>query len=225
MFYIDFDNKYGDGKGTIYLKADCTDNKYDLQTTTETSGRYLQLNKKWNDSTYTSLDQNNKKASAWLLDENNWSALKDSRFGNDLNYVVGGPSLDLFVDSYNTYLIKNTTIDKQKINYRYNNSDILNKNGYQVKLENNSDDSYNTNANVLLNKLVEINVANGMYNPGNYYSYWLASPAYINKDYVTIINENTLSSDSYDNVGLTTKNAICPIASITLTRGYLKVIP
>jgi flagellar basal body-associated protein FliL len=107
LFYIDFDNDYIDGEGTIYLKADTSTN-YSLQTLSEDkvkeNNKYMIFNRKWSLSGTTTLTNNNQKAVAWLLEPSVWDSLKDETLSSSINYVVGAPSLEMYVDSYNTYL-------------------------------------------------------------------------------------------------------------------------
>ena len=137
LFYVDFNNKYGDGDldgdnkidATIYLKADYTNNFYDLQLINSNNlpegNKTLQLNPLWNEKIengFYSINtifkdsenniKNKNKAVAWLLEPSVWNTLKDNseRLSGKINYVVGTPSLEMYVDSYNTYLESNPTI-------------------------------------------------------------------------------------------------------------------
>jgi hypothetical protein len=121
LFYIDFDNDYGDGEGTIYLKADILDN-YPLQLLSEvtTNNKYLLFNRKWNSkgtNSSKSLEQNNQQAVAWLLEPSVWDGLKTITEGisSDINYVVGAPSLEMYVDSYNRYLTGYNSANETKL--------------------------------------------------------------------------------------------------------------
>ncbi len=118
LYYIDFDNKYGDGKGTIYLKADCTSNNYKLELDatdadkkTEKGTKQVkikQLNPSlYVDETKTPAKENpNMQGVTWLLNENNWSGTKSNLKDGvieQLNYIVGAPSIEMMIDSYNTH--------------------------------------------------------------------------------------------------------------------------
>ena len=222
IFYIDFDNKYGDGANTIYLKADCSSNNYNLLISTETANsKYLQLNNKWNLSQDTGISTTNNKAIVWLLKTSIWENLKDTILGNKINYVVGSPTIDMFVDSYNLYLKShselkdsgNENIAKQLV-CLYSTTDYSPK-GYKIGLKNGeTTDWYNNGYTLDSNKLVSSDVCNGMYNPGNTYSYWIASPSANNENMIMRINgNNTYSCVDYDNYSLTNAT-FCPIVSI-----------
>ncbi len=121
LYYIDFDNKYGDGAGTIYLKADCP--SYDkfpapytlLQDNTDidaktAEGRNKVKIKQLNPCLYVNNTPNKEKSNIkkviGLLNEDNWSELKDNikeGVSEKLNYIVGAPSIEMMFDSYNTH--------------------------------------------------------------------------------------------------------------------------
>ena len=53
LYYVDFDDKYKDGAGTIYLKAECTSKNYQLPTTDTSSADDANIKiKKLNPSLY-----------------------------------------------------------------------------------------------------------------------------------------------------------------------------
>jgi Tfp pilus assembly major pilin PilA len=125
LFYIDFDNDYGDGVGTIYLKAEITDAKKSLKIppSVTTNNKYLILNRKWKLSGTTTLDEDNQKAVAWLLEPDVWDCLKDTTLSSNINYVVGAPSLEMYVDSYNTYLTGYNTVNSTAKLQNVNNTE------------------------------------------------------------------------------------------------------
>ena len=61
--------------------------------------------------TYTSTNYN-AKATAYLLDTNVWSGFANSSYAD---YAIGGPSLELFVDSYNTTHAEENTLETQVV--------------------------------------------------------------------------------------------------------------
>ena len=81
LFYIDYDNKYGDGAGTIYLKAD----ELNIQKTVQQNGNIntsliYKLNpsidpEKIGQENSPSVSNNGMKKAIWLLDQNVWSEL------------------------------------------------------------------------------------------------------------------------------------------------------
>ena len=132
LFYIDLDSgtegegKYGDGQGTIYLKAD-SDGKsasiaeYDSNATTitrlynsldSTKNKMSQLNKEWVTVDGT-IDSPNEKAVSYLCNTNVWEGYTDT---GDLDtakiarYAIGGVPIEMWVDSYNKFIKGNSSI-------------------------------------------------------------------------------------------------------------------
>lgn len=215
VFYVDFDNKYGDGKGTIYIKADYTNNNYPLSQLNKqpsSKNKYLKLNPTWyektkNEPNYDPLSSEKGKAVAWLLEPDEiWDQLKDNSLGESVKYVVGSPTIELYIDSYNTYLEKNpntlnasgTEIAKQiACDYvkqgEENNIHSVAKHeaeGYIMGFkedttwdywDNTVNNAYYTlqgNGASFDNKtLLNSNICNGIYNPGLKKNAWIASPS------------------------------------------------
>ena len=106
IFYVDKENKFGDGTNTIYLKADWTANNTDLLNYTSyiPSGTDLETYKKLNPSwaaqrgSNTSSWNSNECAAAWLCSPSNWKTYCDT---SKANYAIGGPSVEMYVASYN----------------------------------------------------------------------------------------------------------------------------
>ena len=149
LFYIDYDNKYGDGAGTIYLKAD----ELNIQKTVQQNGNIntsliYKLNpsidpEKIGQENSPSVSKERKKKAIWLLDQNVWSELiTNSPIKNYVNYIVGAPSVELFMDSYNAYYGLNgdtpldttndRTIDSPRTKLFYQYLPERNKNGYYI---------------------------------------------------------------------------------------------
>ena len=114
IFYIDFDGDFGD-IGTIYLKADYDDDRtitcsieYESNTLVRT------MNPEWAKyrGNMESSWNNNEKASAWLcsptneLNENT-GMWKDYYDKESAIYVIGTPSVDMYIKSYNSIHIIN----------------------------------------------------------------------------------------------------------------------
>ncbi|MCI8273811.1 MAG: hypothetical protein HFJ55_07025, partial [Clostridia bacterium] len=111
IFYVDKENKYGDGEYTVYLKADYD---YNRRTGLSDYTNYIyektkikEMNPNWaaNRGNNESEWNYNEKAAAWLCmpesGENGglpWSSYYDS---SKANYVIGGPSAEMYCDSYN----------------------------------------------------------------------------------------------------------------------------
>ena len=127
LFYIDVNNKYGDGAGTIYLKADNDGNIKSLDSiyiTNKTDVNVMDtFNPLWAaNSTYAASTYDNAKYSKYLLDKGIWAIYTDT--GNlettqIVKYAVGAPSLEMWVDSYNAFLSKNQPTSGTHYVYNY----------------------------------------------------------------------------------------------------------
>ena len=100
IFYVDKDNYFKGGYNTIYLKADFSGSvtcstSYDANQTL-----IKKMNPLWGEKRGTSESSwnSNEKASAWLCDPSKWTAYCDS---DKANYAIGGPSVEMYVKSYN----------------------------------------------------------------------------------------------------------------------------
>ncbi len=199
LYYVDFDNKYKDGEGTIYLKAECTGNTTDnnsLQTTEPTEGDLVKI-KELNPELYKNGNpptSENMKAVTWLTNTKNWEGLKSNLDGikeSDINYVVGAPSVEMMMDSYNIHYnlteksLDTSVLDKNsnrvKLFYQYPYKGDSNNYGYGVGPSNDSSAKdgyyfYTTDYSVQENKELEEDIGT-MYCPGNNTYSWLASPS------------------------------------------------
>ena len=191
LYYIDFENKFGDGTGTIYLKADGTSNYYTVPTTdtsldTNANIKIRNLNPhlykdiEGNTITPPASTNNNMKQITWLTNTTNWEGLKpaDAAIASKVNYVVGAPSLEMMMDSFNThYKLTGDTPDystrtessaRTKLFYKY----TAGANGYEVEPSSNKEYKISTS-----NYTIQADSSIGqMYYP-NYNNYWLASPS------------------------------------------------
>ena len=102
------------------------------------------------------------KATAYLLDTEAWSVFKDTlnKEESKVEYVIGGPTLELFIASYN-----NT--HETDINY-----EVTNKRGYSIKWSTDSSYSYyieglDTTETLYINDATDDRA----------WGYWLASPS------------------------------------------------
>ncbi len=202
LYYIDFDNKYGDGAGTIYLKADCTSNNYLLELDTTDAdaktedGRNKVKIKQLNPALYAkgkkapASSNINMQGTTWLLNEDNWTGLRNNlkdKVAEHLNYIVGAPSIEMMIDSYNIHYdlmgqsddltSENITQngERKKLSYEYEGNENTIGYGYKVKPlatghEWTADDTVGTDE-----------VIDSTYYPGENNRYWLASPHYVNQ--------------------------------------------
>ena len=105
IFYVDKENKFGDGANTIYLKADykktTTLSSYISYTPTGSDlEKYKKMNPSWaaQRGSSTSSWNYNEHAAAWLCSPSQWTTYVDS---SKANYAIGGPSVEMYVKSYN----------------------------------------------------------------------------------------------------------------------------
>ena len=136
IFYIDTENKYGDGENTIYLKADYNQymriniaykytNEYEVKSSYPIMER---MNQKWRDAndgttTITSESTRGRKAAAYMCDPDVWSTTYATSLAN---YAIGSPSVDMYVDSYNeAYPNKNMSCSYSGYGYSYTNGSNL----------------------------------------------------------------------------------------------------
>ena len=187
LYYVDFDKKYGN-EVSIFLKADCTNNFYALgEDATSADANNIKI-KALNPALYKagvtapSASNDNMKAVTWLLNTNNWNSLKTgASLADKVNYVVGAPSVEMMMDSYNTkYELTNLPMNTGKLTadtnrvklfYRYNND------GYEVGPCNNEPDfiqeygGFTSGYSVKTDPKIDT-----VYYPGDEQGNWLASP-------------------------------------------------
>ena len=104
IFYVDKDNDFKDGYNTIYLKADFSGSvscstSYDANKTL-----IKRMNPLWAtkgntvEAKTTTISNPNEQVAAWLCDPSKWTAYCDT---DKANYAIGGPSVEMYVKSYN----------------------------------------------------------------------------------------------------------------------------
>ena len=237
LYYIDYDNKYGDGPGTIYLKADYSSAnvKYVLQSNGNiNTSKIRQLNPSLfaEGVTSPSLDNLGMKKAIWLLDTEKWTGLlksgEDTEIEQYINYVVGAPSIELLIDSYNAHYgltgdepdlsIKSTaTSPRVKLFYRYNSSS---KNGYQVgpnyqnkKQFHDFTSDYSIKSDPEADPLFYPNQIDPD-NANETRSYYIASPTNKDKNQIMRVLHNNGGFISYC-PNNNTANVFCPIVSVS----------
>ena len=195
IFYVDKENKFGDGANTIYLKADykttTTLSSYISYTPTGSDlEKYKKMNPSWaaQRGSSTSNWNNNEHAAAWLCSPSQWTTYVDS---TKANYAIGGPSVEMYVASYNQ--VPHTQIGNYTLGATYRETSvpgyIYTLNGVQSTI---SKDDYYTGDNSL-----DYTGYNSMYCGKNgskgSYNWWLASPSSDNSNYVCYVYR----SDAY----------------------------
>ena len=228
LYYVDFENKYKDGEGTVYLKADCNGGEYTLETETTPEKDNIPENIKiknlnpelYKNGTPPSSEYDNMKAVTWLTNTNNWSDLKPETFSDgiteqDIKYIVGAPSLELMIDSYNTHYgltgkkpDYDTDVqegERRKLFYKY----IEGQSGYVV--------------GPCLNELVEYyyfvdrvwsdSAIGSMYTSDDSRSYWLASPDgdWWDEMFVCFVTEQSIDGNCDSNEAC----SLCPLVSLS----------
>ena len=200
IFYVDKENKFGDGANTIYLKADykktTTLSSYISYTPTGSDlEKYKKMNPSWaaQRGSSTSSWNYNEHAAAWLCSPSQWTTYVDS---SKANYAIGGPSVEMYVKSYNqvshnqegNYTLGATYRDTSAPGYIYT------LNGAQSTISN-SDYSTGTDS-------LDYKGYNSMYagqNGSKSGWWWLASPSSYTSNYVCIVDGSlaTLDTSNY----------------------------
>ena len=190
IFYVDKDNDFKDGYNTIYLKADFSGDvscstSYDANQTL-----IKKMNPLWatRENTVaaetTTISNENEQAAAWLCDPSKWTAYCDT---DKANYAIGGPSVEMYVKSYNQAYngITDSNVYTLGATYRATSAPgyIYTLNGAQSTISN---DDYLTGIDSL-----NYTRYNSMYcgqNGKNTGCWWLASPSANDSDYVCRVN-------------------------------------
>ena len=232
LYYVDFDKKYNKDEVSVFLKADCTSNSYQLPMTDTTASTAENIKiKALNPSLYKdgvtspTASQKNMKAVTWLLNTSNWNSSKTgASLADKVNYVVGAPSVEMMFDSYNTkYGLKDKAInkgtltastDRARLFYQYPTTVDSNNYGYEVGPSNNSSAQngyyyWTSDYSVKTDSKVD-----SIYYPGDNQYYWLASPSASSFNDVLYV---------YSNLGgrvrgtYNTGGAFCPLVSLKST--------
>ena len=104
IFYVDKDNDFKDGYNTIYLKADFSGSVHCSTSYDASQTLIKRMNPLWATkgntvaAKTTTISNQNEQAAAWLCDPSKWTAYCDT---DKANYAIGGPSVEMYVKSYN----------------------------------------------------------------------------------------------------------------------------
>ena len=195
IFYVDKDNDFKDGYNTIYLKADYSgivscSTSYDASKTL-----IKKMNPLWAtkgntvEAETTTISNPNEQAAAWLCDPSKWTAYCDT---DKANYAIGGPSVEMYVKSYNQ------THGDDALGCQYQTNYVP---GYIYKVNNTiQNDGWNTNSNTLDYSMKYKSMYCGQ-NGENTGTWWLASPSANGSGGVCFVYGHYagLSSDGYSN--------------------------
>ena len=184
IFYVDKDNKYGDGKNTVYLKADYTEGKAlstDISKSTNSDLiLYKRMNPIWSakrggiDATSWN---NNEKAAALLCAPSQWTAYVDE---DKASYAIGGPSVEMYIDSYNQVTLRAIYSETDSPGYIYTIDGTIQNNGWTTNLETVDNIGYNS-----------------MYAQSEKY-WWLTSPSSYNFNGICYVYPSSLNYDGYN---------------------------
>ena len=117
VFYIDRENYFGDGDNTIYLKADYSGSVMCLAEYDANQTKVREMNPQWAKERGNNENEwnYNEKAAAWLCDPTKWTDYCDPE---KAQYAVGGPSVEMYVKSYNEAYSESENIYVLGANYR-----------------------------------------------------------------------------------------------------------
>ena len=230
LYYVDFEGKYGEKNG-VYLKADCTNKNYALgQDTTASTEDNIKI-KALNPSLYNkdgvtspTASNANMKAVTWLTNTSNWNSLKTgASLADKVNYVVGAPSVEMMMDSYNTkYGLTDDAMNtgeltadtkRAKLFYQYPTTVDSNNYGYEVGPSNSSSSKNGYNCWTSRYSVKTDPKVDSMYYPGDNQWYWLASPSdYREASVIRVYYPNGGCVDAGDCYN--SSHAFCPLVSL-----------
>ena len=181
LFYVDKDNYFKDGYNTIYLKADFS-GSVSCSTSYDASQTLIKkMNPLWATkgntvaAKTTTISNENEQAAAWLCDPSKWTAYCDT---DKANYAIGGPSVEMYVKSYN----QTHGDDALGCQYQTNNAP-----GYIYKVNNTIQNSgWFTNSDTLDYSMKYKSMYCGQ-NGKKTGSWWLASPSAYGSDRVCYV--------------------------------------
>ena len=171
IFYVDKDNDFKDGYNTIYLKADFS-GSVNCSTSYDASQTLIKrMNPLWATkgntvaAETTTISNKNEQAAAWLCDPSKWTAYCDT---DKANYAIGGPSVEMYVKSYNQ------THGDDALGCQYQTNTVP---GYIYKVKDTIQNSgWYTNDNTLDYSMTYKSMYCGQ-NGKRTGSWWLASPS------------------------------------------------
>ena len=193
IFYVDKDNYFKDGYNTIYLKADFS-GSVSCSTSYDASQTLIKkMNPLWATkgntvaAKTTTISNQNEQAAAWLCDPSKWTAYCDT---DKANYAIGGPSVEMYVKSYN----QTHGDDALGCQYQTNATPGY---GYKVK-DTIQDDGWYTNSDTLDYSMTYKSMYCGE-NGRRTGNWWLASPSAYFSDNVCCVYGDfaRLSSNNY----------------------------
>ena len=213
IFYVDTENKFGDGANTVYLKADYkTSTTLSDHITYNPEGNdlavYKRMNPSWSaqrGSIAPASWNNNERAAAWLCSPTQWTDYLDN---TKATYAIGGPSAEMYVASYND--VSHTQGGNYKLGATYRESSapgyIYTLNGAQSTISNSD---YYTGTDSL-----DYKGYNSMYagqNGSKTVYWWLASPSSRSPSFVCLVYSYVADLNSS---GYTSSHGVGPLVSL-----------
>ena len=191
IFYVDTENKFGDGANTIYLKAD-----YKTSTTLTDHitynpeendlAVYKRMNPSWSaqrGSIASASWNSNERAAGWLCSPTQWTDYLDN---TKATYAIGGPSTEMYVASYNDVEHSAGTA-KGGLSTEYATKDVP---GYIYKVNG----ELNNSGWATVTDSLDYKGYNSMYAGQNGsksgYYWWLASPLSISSGIVCSVSDS-----------------------------------
>ena len=214
IFYVDTENKFGDGTNTVYLKADYkTSTTLSDHITYNPEGNdlavYKRMNPSWSaqrGSIAPASWNNNERAAGWLCSPTQWTDYLDN---TKATYAIGGPSAEMYVASYND--VSHTQGGNYKLGATYRESSapgyIYTLNGAQSTISNSD---YYTGTDSLDYKGYNSMYAGKNGSKGSYY-YWLASPSSRSPSFVCLVYSYVADLNSS---GYTSSHGVGPLVSL-----------
>ena len=177
IFYVDTENKFGDGANTVYLKADYkTTIALTDHITYEPEGNDLAVYKKMNPGWAAERGEiaaaswnNNERAAGWLCSPSQWEDYVDS---TKAKYAIGGPGMEMYVASYNDVSHSIGTA-KGGLSTEYSTKDVP---GYIYKING----KLNNSESLIESDILDYKGYNNMYagkNGSKTGYWWLSSPS------------------------------------------------
>ena len=205
IFYVDKDNDFKDGYNTIYLKADFSGSVHCSTSYDASQTLIKRMNPLWatKENTVaaetTTISNKNEQAAAWLCDPSKWTAYCDT---DKANYAIGGPSVEMYVKSYNQ------THGDDALGCQYQTNDVP---GYIYKVNNTIQNSgWFTNSDTLDYSMKYKSMYCGQ-NENKTGFWWLASPSACNSNFVCNVDGYGAGLDSCDySIG----NGVSPLVSL-----------
>ena len=189
IFFVDKNNDFGDGKNTIYLKADyskdnvlCVSSYGTYKPTGENLNIYKRMNKSWSAQreSDTSKWDNNECEAARLCSPSNFKKYLDD---TKANYAMGNPSLEMYIASYNQVSHKD---GKHVLGTMYSYISDREGHGYAYIVD-------GENVKYSTSSVLDDVGYNRMYCGSE--NWWIASPSAITPGYICYVNSSRKSLD------------------------------